>query len=1505
MLDFSKINPFDQGQRYSFEELVCQLGRKENVPHGSLYRRVEGAGGDGGVEAYWIKPDGKKIAYQAKYFLKSGDIKWNQLDESVKQAISSHPELESYIIALPCDLTDRAGQLRQGQTGWMHWDSNVKRWQKLVEEAGMGCVEFIPWTKSDLTSKLVHTANEGLREFFFGDHQLTLRWFSSAVDSAVMALDERFHPEDHVNVRIEKLPLILARSNIIQIELFDSLSKIKKWIYPESDINKLPEIPDYEILRELQNAHQSLCDLEIQFSYDLLHSWKIDVWYSATKRLLDSISVLQYLRRTYDGVRANERIDRNSLFHLDKNLTNLEESVYSFQNLINSKYMHAEPSKSVFIRGAAGTGKSHLLAKCALNAIENRIPAVLLLGQHFNNDNFWGQICSGLCLDIKSSDQLLGLLNSAGQAYGCRTLLLIDAINEGVGSQYWRDRIPELLSKISKYSHVCCIISCREEYFDLAVPENIKKTHKIFDVKGFSTAEEQLNAARVYLDKRGIARPSTPWLSPEFINPLFLRSVCVALEADGKSELPSGLNGTSKILTYYLNSVAKNIQYKEGIAYSISANLGRAAEKLSGMMLERRVDYLDIDASRICISSEFSSIHPRTESDWLSLLLNYGLLRKDPNPVHHDTFSDPDVIRFSFQRFQDFLMAMRVVNQCQKVEGIFDVDGDLEFCIKNKNIAWEWHGLISALAVALPEKYQTELIDALPGSPERWLDNYYVELAFVESVKWRARNTFTDRTLTLLHQITSQSTGVLDVLIQVSVSADHPWNANFLHKNLVKMNLPERDEKWTTWINQQEDDAESSIGVLLEWCLVGQAKQTNPENQILAAFLLSWLLTSTNRVLRDRATKALTNILVLNSSIFPVLLKEFIKVDDLYVLERLIAAAYASCCLDPQTNRLKIYAEETFRHLFSNGSPPYGLLLRDYALGIVELASHKLGPIKNIDIETCRPPFKSPKVKLSVTSEQLDEIAKLAGGDQIKESVAGHFGDFASYEITYRTELFLNIPLSKNVPLSSEQKEEEFVKDVISLSVARELAYEELKSIAEAERYRVLYSDNGFEETVPTPEQLQQWKQDLSVAEASLFKLLSPIEIKRFRTDADPVIHGRVIYPKNDRKFDTRAIQHWIAKRAYDYGWTHKRFGRERSSSSSYTRDRPVIERIGKKYQWMALDELLSRLADNYWMKRDFSDVPSKYTGPLDIGFHRDVEPTIIRARETHELVSKDENTWAFEPQILLDCVDENELTKWPFRQNPANDLAKLPIRLDADGYQWIVLYEHQSQTDKYENRIGEHGLRIQEFRFVRSCMVLKKDLESIIKNEETKQKIDISQWKLSEWSDEVFLFETGWRDNWDKHKWVSDSWLMPKGVSCSPLLAEFHWESHIDASLPEGYSTYLPRQWVIKELKLELDKKTDGQWLNESGEIIFRTLKGEDGGVVSMLRSDQVNKLLQGDYMLVFAFIAERNAWPGGSNSFACWRRSEGICWFEGEQPKTISWYRDTDKSKSKDASG
>ena len=531
------------------------MARREDFPKHSVYKRVDGAGGDGGVEAYWIKPNGKKTGYQAKFFLRSREIDWVQIDGSVTQALTTHPELERYVVALPCNLTDRTGQRGRGMTGWEHWDDRTGKWKAQAQSAGVIDIEFVPWTKTELISRLAQSDTKGLRGYFFGDVELDIQWFNEKLEEAFLALGERFHPEDHVDVRIERLFSILVRDPSFRDELSSIFDDLRKCSLPYRRHNSLSIVPDASITHSVKSALSELLKVEEQIHLDAQYHWDISDWQLRIDILYEATTKLQNWYWKYNETPNLENREKSNLQQCIKESQEIDKAARQFNEIARSSYIKAEQDRIAFVRGKAGSGKSHLLARCAQKAIANGQPSVLLLGEQFHDNDFWTQICQKLDLHGYSADRVLGVIDAAGKAAGVRTLFLIDAINDGVGSRFWRNQIASFIHKVQQYSHLCCVISCRSEYFKLAVPKTVSDKFPIFDIRGFETPEEQLNAARVYLDRRGIARPSTPWLSPEFVNPLFLRSVCLSLEHEGKSEIPPGMTGTSKILAYYLRSV--------------------------------------------------------------------------------------------------------------------------------------------------------------------------------------------------------------------------------------------------------------------------------------------------------------------------------------------------------------------------------------------------------------------------------------------------------------------------------------------------------------------------------------------------------------------------------------------------------------------------------------------------------------------------------------------------------------------------------------------------------------------------------------------------------------------------------------------------------------------------------------------------------------------------------------------------------------------------------------
>ncbi|MCI5157481.1 MAG: ATP-binding protein, partial [Candidatus Electrothrix sp. AUS1_2] len=628
MIDFSKIQGFQSGQRHSFEELVCQLARREEYPADAEFRRVEGAGGDGGVEAYWKKADGKKIAYQAKYFLRTGDIAWGQIDESVAQALITHEELEEYVVALPCNLTDRSGNKGQGKTGWEHWQTHVEKWQKEAAKHGNSILRFTVWPQSELLTRLTKPTTEGLRQYWFGEVEFSQGWFQKHVQEGIASLDERFHPEDHVDVRIQKLFAVIARHPSCVEELKSKLASIAENALSTNQFSGLPQQPDPALLANLSKAQQQLLSVQEEFALPPHQDWDIDRWIPFADELISLLDNLLDWCWEYARKLKRDSTENNEVYRQRSELSSLKDAVEEFRSFCASEFMQAEQGRLAFIEGRAGTGKSHLFGKEASRVADEGGAVILALGQRMNNEEPWSQFAKFFHLPNKNADVLLGALDAAGEARGERALLLIDAINEGPGSRYWQNHILSFVELVQKYKNIACIISCRSEYFPIAIPDSLAEKTPTFSIRGFETYEEQVNAAKVFLDRRGIARPSTPWLAPEFINPLFLRSVCVSLERDGKSEFPTGLHGTRHILSYYLDSVGKNIKAAEGSLASLPAAVKTSVVQLASTMVSHRKDYLTMSAAEQVIGKYFPQTAPHSESSWLLVLLSNGLIRR-------------------------------------------------------------------------------------------------------------------------------------------------------------------------------------------------------------------------------------------------------------------------------------------------------------------------------------------------------------------------------------------------------------------------------------------------------------------------------------------------------------------------------------------------------------------------------------------------------------------------------------------------------------------------------------------------------------------------------------------------------------------------------------------------------------------------------------------------------------------------------------------------------------
>lgn len=1492
-MDYKRIRGMDSGQRLAFEELVCQLARREPPAAEAEFRRIEGAGGDGGIEAYWLLSDGSEIGYQAKYYLKAGDIDWANIDDSIKRALQSHPSLTKYVVALACDLTDRSGKQGGGKRGWEHWEAHKATWTSYVPLGHT--VEFIPWTASDLTNRLSLSNAEGLKRYWFGDVEFSPKWLSEKVEWAVKSLDERYHPEDHVEVGIEKLFKIILRDQSIISELQAKIDKLSTRA-KINDVEKLLGSSSTTLVGRITARVGTLGDLRKKLTSDAWLTWPLADCLRCIEEISDDVHSLENITwKVKEEKRKGKASSDETLEYLQHRLSELSDASYAFRSSLQDRYFSAEFSRSFFLFGKAGTGKSHLLGSIAQQAILDGRVAILILGQHLNNDSVWSQVTNRLGLGDIDPDAFLQALSAAAEVTGKRGLILIDALNEGAGITLWRKELAEFIGRVEKHKNLLVVFSCRTEYTPYVIPATLNEQVPSFQVRGFVTNDEQIRAARMYLGKRAISQPNTPWLAAEFVNPLFLRSACIALERENQKWFPRGLTGTKQVFSFYLRSIARNLGAGRDGSDDLVKPTNQALSVIATEMAAKRRDYVQhSDAIRI-VAEKFHAFPAPSGTTWFEILQRNGLFRMDPDPRSRDAdpFDAPeDIVRFSFQRLQDYLMASGLLGEVEDPAEALK-SGSLQFIHNGKRLHGKWAGLTEALSVQLPERFQKELIDVMPGGVDHWANEHSVGSAFIESLRWRANESFSSRTLELFNFLLSESEEHFDIILQVSASEGHPWNAKSLHNRLGAQSMAKRDASWTIQLNSLPMDEENTAQRLIEWSAFEQSEQTDPGIQYLCAITLTWFFASSNRELRDKATKALTSLIIWNPSLYGLLCMDFSRVDDLYVLERLHTAAYGACCIDPEPHRLHTYSEIANREVFDREDVPLSIILRDSALGIIELALINGHLPEQVDIVKAMPPYQSKTVRLSVSEEALDKVAERAGDSQILDSCTGWGGDFASYEIQPRVSSFLNVPLVSPEPLSATEIYERFEDEVINHC---DLRTDVLKLMRD-------FSPNPFRDLrLNLSEQdVEERSRNFTRAENLLLEVLSPDERVRYKKE----YKKRFKSSRNNREqlphIDINAAKRWVAKRAYGLGWTKKLFPHDRSLRHDYSRDRPLVERIGKKYQWLALDELLCSLADNRWLSERTEQGSRRYAYPLDIGTHREIDPTILLADERSRPQRQYPSVEKFE--ISIRETLEADVGKWPFEEEPSTGMTNLVSREDVTGGTWVVLHEHRSVTERYEEKQRrEHGSRQAQWRFLLPVVVKQEDEQQLLDYIRTTQKLDVDSWTARDFTNDGYLREAPWRSTWAQEQWSTYHFHDLGEIDVAYPCFRHYWEPHLDVSMPKGAQALIPAPWLAQRLNLKPHPEDATIYVDHIGERRFVCGRSPGDGSHAFIDQQLFQTFLKEDGLAcVWIFITDRSAWPGGENENASRRRSEGVVWYERGKPQMTHWSDDWARGESK----
>lgn len=814
-----------------------------------------------------------------------------------------------------------------------------------------------------------------LRKTYFGDLIATLEDLKQQHQKATRPIRERWFEPVHQSTDEERT----LRQMLGEQGSWNYLKTVGKRLAEAADIisdfsHENKHVPE-TIASHFISACRKFADILVNF-HKVLADGDLEI---IQQHLQEQQSLID------DGVKFTPHRFRKLNIPVALDATNALRDMRIACNLLdNAKTFLSEGV--VALIAEAGGGKTQISAQIT-SPQEDRPAGVLLLGRHLHRGENLDNLARNYSLNNKpigSIEQLLAVLDAAAKRSRCRLPLVIDGLNEAENPRDWRDPLFSLCSTVKSYPNVLVICTLRPggrsrgipmqgpqtdvagDFIETALPDSNQVKRIESDGFRYDTKE----AIKRYFNHFKISLKGADIPVGFFNHPLTLRIFCQVTNPKRESVVAANFSLTSlaSLFREFVANSAKRISEMPNLRDPYYAgDVTKALYRLGILLWDGRAR----EVSEACFREKISDSERSWDHSLVNLLVQEGVIIRNPGTP------DDNVIAATHDVLGGYIIADSLLQKYfhdTTFQWLNNSDTINLFAGENPHpLATD---IFKSLVALTPQRMHGKQLWAVV--PDRFRN---AAIRYSTSIDARLIDEETVSAIKKLSLDTPQERpGLYSRLHAFRSMNDHPLNAEFLDAILRLDSMSERDLNWTEWARKNCDGLfKGLLSAEKRWRK--NLSERRKSDRLRAKWFL-WYLTSTNRELRDVATRALYWYgRGAPSALFEETLSS-LEINDPYVPERMFAASYGVAMalhnsFDDESFRAEIlpeYARRIFDALFSEEAPhrTSHVLLCEYASRIVEIAVlHNPGLFSDEELSRTKPPFSGRK--LPVWGEEYNQ----------------------------------------------------------------------------------------------------------------------------------------------------------------------------------------------------------------------------------------------------------------------------------------------------------------------------------------------------------------------------------------------------------------------------------------------------------------------------------------------------------------------------------------------------